>query len=298
MSEPRKTAADFDPQVMDLFDAYVHGRIARRDFLDRAARFAAASGTTAAGLLAALSPDFARAEKVPADDARLVAQTLRYPAPDGNGDGQAYVVRPKAAAGPLPAVVVVHENRGLNPHIRDVARRLALEGCVAVAPDALDPVGGYPGDEDKARALWSKLDDPLAREDMFAAARWARTLPGTNGKLGAVGFCWGGWVVNQMATRVPELNAGAAFYGPGAVSGVDKIRAELLIVFAEKDDFVNGTWAAYEAALKAAGVKHRADVYPGTVHGFHNDTTPRFNAAQAEIAWKRTLELFRRTLKA
>jgi carboxymethylenebutenolidase len=298
MDGPRKTAADFDPQVMDLFDAYVHGRIARRDFLDRAARFAAASGTTAAGLLAALSPDFARAEKVPADDARLATQTLKYPAPEGNGDGQAYVVRPKAATGSLPAVVVVHENRGLNPHIRDVARRLALEGYVAVAPDALDPVGGYPGDEDRARELWSKLDDPLAREDMFAAARWARTLPGTNGRLGAVGFCWGGWVVNQMATRVPELRAGAAFYGPGAVSGLDKIRAELLIVFAEKDEFVNRTWADYETGLKKAGVTYRADVYPGTVHGFHNDTTPRFNAAQAEVAWKRTLELFQRTLKA
>jgi carboxymethylenebutenolidase len=294
----RLTAADFDPEVLQLFDQYVHGRLDRRGFLDHAARFAAASGTTAAGLLGALSPNFAAAQKVSPTDARIETEFVEFASPAGNGKGRALVARPAQAAGPLPVVLVIHENRGLSPHIEDIARRLALGNFIAVAPDALFTQGGYPGDEDKARELWAKLDQAKTREDFVAAANHARTIAGGNGKLGAVGFCYGGTIVNLIATRVPELGAGAPFYGGAPpLDKVGAIKAELLLVFADNDNFVNPSWPRYEAALKAAGVKFEAHKYPGTQHGFNNDTTPRFDEAAAKLAWGRTLALFNRTLR-
>ena len=292
------TPENFDPELWCLFDQYVHGDIDRRGFLDRAARFAAAGGTTAAALLAALSPDFARAQKVAPADPRLKAEFVEFASPAGYGKVRAYVARPAAAAGPLPVVLVVHENRGLNPHIEDITRRLALDNFIAVAPDALHPLGGYPGDEDKARELFAKLDQSKTREDFVAAAAWARAVAGGNGKLGAVGFCFGGGMVNLLATRVPELLSGAPFYGgPAPVDRVGQIKAELMLVFAENDERINAAWPPYEAALKAAGVKFEAFKYAGTQHGFNNDTTPRFEATSAAQAWARTLALFNRTLR-
>jgi carboxymethylenebutenolidase len=294
----RKTAADFDPEVLRLFDHYVHGRIDRRGFLDHAARFAASSGTTAAGLLAALSPNFAAAQKVPPTDPRIKSEFVEFASPAGNGKVRALVVRPTQAAGPLPTVLVVHENRGLNPHIEDIARRLALDNFIAVAPDALFTQGGYPGNEERASELFRKLDQKKISEDFVAAANYARTIAGGNGRLGATGFCWGGGIVNMLATRVPELAAAAPFYGPApALDKVPAIRAELLFAFADNDGYVNPTWPPYEAALKAAGKHFEAYIYPGTQHGFHNDTTPRFDEAAAKSAWARMLALFNRTLR-
>ena len=295
---PRNTVADFDPEVMRLFDQYVHGQLDRRGFLDRAGRFAAASGTTAAGLLAALSPNFAAAQKVAPTDPRVKSERVEIPASAGHGKINALVARPAQGAAALPVVLVVHENRGLNPHIEDIARRLALENFIAVAPDALTTQGGYPGDEDKARELFAKLDQKKTAEDFVAAAQYALRITGGNGNLGATGFCWGGGVVNLIATRVPELDAGVPFYGAAPpLDQVGRIKAELSIVYAENDERINAMWPAYEAALKSAGVKYEAQKYPGTQHGFNNDTTPRFDEAQAKLAWSRTLALFNRTLR-
>ncbi len=293
----RLTAADFHPDVLRLFDQYVHGLIDRRGFLDRAARYAAA-GTSAAAMLAALSPDFAMAQKVKPDDARIRIERVVIDSPTGNGRINAYVTRPALASGTLPVVLVAHENRGLNPHIEDVARRLALENFIAVAPDALTTQGGYPGDEDKAREAFTKLDLRKVADDFVASARWARGVAGGNGRLGAVGFCYGGGVVNMLATRVPELVAGAPFYGPApALDAVGAIKAELCIVFASNDERINAGWPPYKDTLEVAGVKFQAYTYPGTQHGFHNDTTPRFDDNAARQAWGRTLELFNRTLR-
>ena len=295
----RLTAADFDPEVLRLFHKYVHGQLDRRGFLERAARFAGATGTTAAGLLAALSPNFAAAQKVSPTDARIKNEFVEFASPAGNGKVRALVVRPAQAAGPLPLVVVVHENRGLNPHIEDIARRLALDSFIAVAPDALFTLGGYPGDEEKAAALFARLDRARTSEDFVAAANHARNITGSNGRVGALGFCYGGGVVNLIATRMPELLAGAAFYGsPAPLDKVGAIKAELLHVFAEHDERLNASWPAYEVALKGAGVRFEAHHYPGTQHGFNNDTTPRFDEAQAKVAWGRTLALFNRTLRS
>jgi len=296
--KPRLTAKDFAPEVLSLFDKYVHGGIDRRGFLDGAAKFAV-GGVTAAGLLEALSPKFAQAQQVPATDARLRTESVEFASPKGYGKVRAYVARPATASGPLPVVLVVHENRGLNPHIEDIARRLALDNFVAVAPDALFPLGGYPGDEDKARDLFGKLDQAKTTEDFAAAAAYAKGIAGGNGKLGAVGFCYGGGVVNMLATRVPELGAGVPFYGVApAADKVAGIKAALLLVYADNDERVNGTFPAYEAGLKAAGVKFEAVKYPGTQHGFNNDTTPRYDEAAAKQAWARTIALFNRTLRS
>ena len=300
MSQPAAhvNANEIDPELWCLFDQYVHGDIDRRGFLDRAARFAAASGVTATALLAALSPNFARAQKVAPSDVRLKTEFVEFASAAGYGKVRAYVARPAQATGPLPVVLVVHENRGLNPHIEDVARRLALENFIAVAPDALFPLGGYPGDEDKARELFAKLDQTKTREDFVAAAAYARSIVGGNGKLGSVGFCFGGGMVNLLATRVPELLAGVPFYGaPAEADQVGRIKAELVFAFADNDERINAAWPAYEAALKRAGVKFEAFKYPGTQHGFNNDTTPRFDAAAAQQAWGRMLALFNRTLR-
>jgi carboxymethylenebutenolidase len=299
----RRTAADFDPEVLRLFDKYVHGVIDRRGFLDGAAKFAV-GGVTAAGLLAALSPDFVAAQQVPRTDPRIKAETVDFPSPQGYGTGRGTLVRPASAtpgAGAttgLPLVLVVHENRGLNPHIEDIARRLALDNFIAFAPDALFPLGGYPGDEDKARELFAKLEQAKTREDMVAAAAYLRGVPGGNGKLGAVGFCWGGGTVNTLATRLPELRAAVPFYGAApALDQVAKIKAAVLPMFADEDERINATWPAYDAALKAAGVRYAAFRYPGTQHGFNNDTTPRYDANAAKLAWQRTLAFFNQELR-
>lgn len=296
---PRLTAQDFDQELLILFDAYVHGDVDRRGFLEKAQRFAKA-GVTAAGLLAALSPDFALGQQVRADDARLKTERLTVPSPAGSGDIRGYLARPASAGtAKLPAVFVVHENRGLNPHIEDITRRLALDGFMAFAPDALTPLGGYPGDEDKARAAFATLEQGETREDFLAAIRWLRARPDGNGKLGAVGFCYGGGIVHWLATRLPDLDAAVPFYGnTPAPEDAAKVKAPLLVHLAAVDERINAAWPAYEAALKAAGVKFEVYQYPGTQHGFNNDTTPRYDAAAARQAWDRTLAFFKRQLVA
>ena len=296
---PRLTAQDFDQNLLILFDAYVHGGLDRRGFLNQAQRFAKA-GVTAAGLLTALSPNFAAGQQVPKDDARLKAESLSLPSPAGNGTLRGYLARPAAAgSSKLPAVLVIHENRGLNPHIEDITRRLALDGFMAFAPDALTPVGGYPGDEDKARTAFATLDQAKAMEDFVAAAQWLRARPDSNGKLGAVGFCYGGGIVHSLATRLLDLNAAVAFYGNSpAPQEAAKVKAPLLVHLAALDERINAAWPAYEAALKAAGVKYAMHQYPGTQHGFNNDTTPRYDAAAARLAWDRTTEFFKSQLRA
>jgi carboxymethylenebutenolidase len=285
----RKTAHDFDQEVLALFDAYVHGALDRRGFLDKAARYAV-GGVTAATLLDQLSPKFAEAQVVKPDDARLQARYVEYDSPKGSGKMRGYLTHPAKPKGKLPAVLVIHENRGLNPHIEDIARRLALENFVAFAPDALFPLGGYPGDEDKARELFQKLDQAKTREDFVAAFEWLKARPETSGKVGAVGFCYGGGMVNFLATRRPDLAAGVAFYGSAPeLADVPRIKAPLLIQSAEVDERINAAWPPFEAALKAAGVRYERQLYPGTQHGFNNDTTPRYDAAAAKLAWQRTL---------
>jgi carboxymethylenebutenolidase len=292
----RQTASDFHPEVLRLFDRFVHGLLDRRGFLDAAAKFAA--GTSAASLLDALSPRFAAAQQVPKNDPRIHPEFVELPSPRGNGKVHGYLVRPAKPAGKLPVVLVVHENRGLNPHIEDVTRRFALANFIAFAPDALFSLGGYPGDEDRARELFAMLDQHKTREDFVAAAHYAKALPDGNGKLGVTGFCYGGGISNFLATRLPDLRAAAPFYGVApTLDDVAKIKAELLIHFAENDERVNATWPSYEAALKEERVQYNAHIYPGTQHGFHNDTTPRFDSAAAQQAWERTLALFNRTLR-
>jgi carboxymethylenebutenolidase len=294
----RLTAKDFDPGVLKLFDQYVHGDISRRGFLDGAARYASA-GTTAAGLLAALSPQFAQAQQVAPQDARIKTSRVELPSPQGNGTVKGLLAQPAQASGKLPVVLVIHENRGLNPHLEDIARRLAVDGFIAFAPDALATLGGYPGDEDKARELFPKLDAAKTREDFVAAYGYLKTLPAGNGKVGAVGFCYGGGVVNFLATRLPDLSAGVPFYGgqPQAADAA-RIKAPLLIHYAGDDERINAGWPAYETALKSAGVSYEAHVYPGVQHGFNNDTTPRYDAAAAKLAWERTVGFFKRRLAA
>jgi carboxymethylenebutenolidase len=294
----RKKASDFDQELLNLFDQYVHGQIDRRGFLDRAAKFAV-GGMTAAMLLDALNPQFAAAQQVPKEDKRLKTETVEYDSPQGTGKMKGYLARPAAAAGKLPGVLVVHENRGLNPHIEDIARRVALDNFVAFAPDALTPLGGYPGDEDKARELFSKLDQTKTREDFVAAAGYLKGRPDCTGKIGVVGFCYGGGIANMLATRIPDLGAAVPFYGgqPRA-EDVPNIKAPLLIHYAEKDERINAGWPAYEAALKANNVKYTAYIYPGTQHGFNNDTTPRYDEAAAKLAWQRTIEFFNKNLRS
>lgn len=288
MSMKRKTADDFDPAVLNLFDKYVHGDISRRGFLQSVIQLPV--GVTALGLLDALSPRFAEAQQVASNDPRITASYVEYSSPHGYGKLRGYLVQPVNAKGKLPTVLVVHENRGLNPHIEDIARRLALDNFIAFAPDALFPLGGYPGDEDKARELFSKLDQAKTKEDFVAAFGALKKLPEGNGEVGVVGFCYGGGIANFLATRLPDLNAAVSFYG-GQPSDEDaaKIKAPLLLHYAEKDDRITAGWPKYEAALKAAGVNYQAFVYPGVQHGFNNDTTPRYDEAAAKLAWQRTI---------
>jgi carboxymethylenebutenolidase len=293
----RKTAHDFDQELLILFDAYVHGALDRRGFLDKAAKYAV-GGMTAAMLLEQLSPKFAEAQVISPTDTRIKVQNVEYDSPNGYGKMRGYLAQPSKASGKLPAILVIHENRGLNPHIEDIARRLATDNFVAFAPDALFPLGGYPGDEDKARELFPKLDQTKTREDFVTAAGWLKARPETNGKLGAVGFCYGGGMVNFLATRVPDLSAGVAFYGSSPnTAEVPKIKAAMMIQSAEVDEKINASWPAYETALKAANVRYERHLYPGTQHGFNNDTTPRFDAAAGKLAWERTLAFFNKHLR-
>jgi carboxymethylenebutenolidase len=300
MTAPRLTAADFHPRVLKLFDLYVHGLLPRRGFLSSAAKYA--SGVAGAELLLSqLSPNFAQAQQVQGDDARIQASFVEIPSPQGYGTLRGYLVKPAGlvANAKAPTVLVIHENRGLNPHIEDIARRLALDGFIALAPDALFPLGGYPGDEDKARELFPKLDQAKTRNDFLAAAAWLKALPQGNGKVGAVGFCYGGGVVNFLATRVPDLAAGVPFYGgqPTAEEAA-RIKAPLLLQYAGNDERINAGWPAYEAALKAAGVRYQVYTYLGAQHGFNNDTTPRYDAPSAKLAWQRTVAFFKQHLGA
>jgi carboxymethylenebutenolidase len=291
----RLTAKDFDPEVLQLFDGYVHGRLSRREFLARAARHAV-GGMTAVGLLAQLSPSFA-APLVTPSDARLRTSYQEFPSPQGYGTLRGYMAVPANTKGKLPAILVVHENRGLNPHIEDVARRLALEGFIAFAPDALYPLGGYPGDEDKARALFEKLDQGKTRADFVAAAGALGKLQQSTGKVGVVGFCYGGGIANYLATVMPDLAAAVPFYGSQPpVAEVARISAPLLIHDAGKDERILAGWPAYEAALKANKVEYQHFVYAGAEHGFNNDTTPRYDEAAAKLAWDRTVGFFKSKL--
>lgn len=294
----RKKASDFPPEVLKLFDGYVHGMLNRREFLDGAARFAI-GGFTAAAMLESLSPNYAFAQQVAKDDGRIRTGYARYPSPQGTGTVRGYLARPASASGKLPGVLVIHENRGLNPYIEDVARRLALANFVAFAPDALTPLGGYPGDEEQASKLFAQLDPVKRTEDLVAAAGYLKSHPDCSGKIGAVGFCFGGGIVNTLAVRLPDLGAAVPFYGsqPDA-AGVAKIKAPLLIHYAGLDERINAGWPAYEAALKANRVKYEMYMYPGVNHGFHNDTTPRYDEAAAKLAWQRTVDFLNQHLRS
>lgn len=299
---PRLTAQDFHPEVLRLFDQYVHGEIPRRGFLQGASKLAALSGASAAELLDMLNPRFAEAQQVAPGDPRLTAHRIEIDSPQGSGVLRCYVARPAAGDGQTavkrPTVLVVHENRGLNPHIEDIARRLALANFIALAPDALTSLGGYPGDEDRARELFGQLDPKKSIEDFAAAALYLQNLPEGSGKLGAIGFCYGGGVVNTLAERMPELAAAVPFYGVAPdLAKVGAIKAEMQMHFAGDDPRVNATWPLYEAALKAAGVRYEAFIYPNVQHGFNNDTTPRFDAAAAKLAWGRSIDFFNRVLR-
>lgn len=292
----RQTAQDFHPEVLKLFDKYVHGIITRRGFLDSAQQYAV-GGVTAAGLLGALTPSFAAPLVMPADP-RIKATMVEFPSPQGNGKVRGYIAKPADAKGKLPAILVLHENRGLNPHIEDIARRLALLNFIAFAPDGLAPQGGYPGDEDKAQDMFSKADQPKMRADFMAAAQALKTLPDGTGKVGVIGFCFGGGVANYLATRLPDLNAVVAFYGPQPPNDeAARIKSPLQLHYAGDDQRVTSGWPAYETALKAAGVKYEAFTYPKVQHGFNNDTTPRYDAPAAELAWRRTVEFFDKNLR-
>lgn len=293
----RQTAADFDQDLLNLYDEYVHGRVDRRGFLERASRFAA-GGMTAAALLQMLSPNYALAAQVAKDDPRIESSYAEYDSPQGAGKMRGLLVKPAKASGKVPSVIVVHENRGLNPYIEDVARRVATAGFVAFAPDALFPLGGYPGSDDEGRALQAKRDPAQMTEDFIAAARWLAKHDACNGRMGIVGFCYGGGMANTLAVRLPELILAAVpFYGrQPAAADVSKIKGSLLIHYAEQDPKVNEGWPAYEAALKEAKIKHTAHTYAGTNHGFHNDTTPRYDEAAAKLAWERTIAFFNETL--
>jgi carboxymethylenebutenolidase len=286
------TQPEIDPRVYDLYDEYCHGRIDRREFLRRAG---------ALGLLApamAFLPDYARAQQVPSTDPRIKASHVSYPSPGGNGGTmRGYLVQP-ASGGPHPALLVIHENRGLNPYVEDVARRCAIAGYLALAPDGLAPLGGYPGNDDDGRSMQAALDQVKLRTDMLNGARWLKTHAGSNGKLGVIGFCWGGGTANFLATALgADLQAAAPFYGAApATEAVGRIKAAMLIHYAENDPRINGMWPAYEQALKAAGVRYEAYVYPGTQHGFHNDSTPRYREEAATLAWDRTIAHFREHL--
>ena len=292
----RLTAKDFAPELLELYDFYAHGLIDRREFLSRASRYTV--GTLgAASILAALSPNYALAEQVSFTDPDILPEYVTYPSPQGNGTVRAYLVRPAKATGPVPGVVVVHENRGLNPYIEDVARRLAKAGFMALAPDGLTSKGGYPGNDDEGKALQSQVDPEKLMNDFFAAIEWLPTVAGSTGKVGIIGFCYGGGVCNAAAVAYPELAAAVPFYGMQArAEDVPRIKAPLLLHYAGLDERINAGWPAYEAALKTHGKTYEAHIYPDVNHGFHNDSTPRYDQAAATLAWDRSIAWFKKYL--
>ena len=292
----RMTAKDFSPDLLELYDFYAHGKISKREFLEKAGRFTL-GGLTATAVLAMMKPNYALAEQVSFTDPDIVADYVTYPSPDGHGEVRGYLVRPAKAEGKVPAVVVVHENRGLNPYIEDVARRVAKAGFVALAPDGLTSLGGYPGNDDAGRELQSKVDPVKLMNDFFAAIDWMKTHEASTGRVGITGFCYGGGVANAAAVAFPDLGGAVPFYGrqPEAAD-VAKIKAPLLIHYAALDERVNAGWPDYEAALKAAGTQYEAYIYEGVNHGFHNDSTPRYDEAAADLAWGRTIAFFKANL--
>ena len=288
----RMTAKDFDQELLDLYDFYAHGKITKREFLDKAGKFAV-GGVTAMALLNMLSPNYAMAQQVSFNDPDIHADYIMYPSPNGTGDVRGYLVRPANAEGRLPAVLVIHENRGLNPYIEDVARRLAKAGFMALAPDGLTSVGGYPGNDADGRELQRKVDRAELMNDFFAGFEHLLARDDSTGKVGAVGFCYGGGVVGAISVAYPELAAGVPFYGRQPASAdVPKIQAPLLVQMGELDERINAGWPDFEAALKANGKTYEAHIYEGANHGFHNDSTPRYDEAQATLAWERTLGWF------
>jgi carboxymethylenebutenolidase len=294
----RKQASDFPQELLDLFHLYVHGDIDRRAFLDRAGKFAV-GGLTAAGLFDLLRPNYAWAQQIEKTDPRIRTEYATVASPQGNGSIKGYFVRPASASPKPAAVLVIHENRGLNPYIEDVARRLGTEGYLAFAPDGLTSIGGYPGDDEKGGQLFGQVDRTKMMEDFVAAAVWLKARPEGTGKLGAVGFCFGGGIVNTLATRMPDLAAAVPFYGtPPPAADIPKIKAAVLVHHGEMDTRLAGTWPAYDAALTAAGVPHEGYIYAGAQHGFHNDTTPRYDEKAAKLAWQRTLDWFKKYLKS
>ena len=294
----RKKASDFPQELLNLFDKYVHGDIDRRDFMEGAKKFAV-GGMTAATIFESLRPNYAWAEQIKKDDKRVIAEYVTVPSPQGNGTIKGYLVRPAKTTGKLPGVLVVHENRGLNPYIEDVARRLGTENFIALAPDGLTSVGGYPGDDEKGGQLFAKVDRPKMTEDFIAAARWLKARSDCSGKIGVVGFCFGGGVANTLAVRMGgDLNAAVPFYGgQPKPEEVANIKAPLLLHYASLDTRLTGGWPAYEEALKTNHVTYTGYVYEGANHGFHNDTTPRYDEAAAKLAWQRTLDFFNKYLR-
>jgi len=293
----RKKASDYPQELLDIFHEYQHGDISRRDFMDRIKKFAV-GGVTTAAIYESLKPNYAWAQQVPKEDSRIKTSYDTVPSPQGNGSIKGYLAKPASAAGKVPAVIVIHENRGLNPYIEDVARRFAVANFIAYAPDGLTSVGGYPGDDEKGAAKFREVNGPKMLEDFVAAASWLKSHPQSSGKIGAIGFCFGGGIVNQLAVRMPDLGAGAPFYGrqPSA-EDTAKIKAPLMLHYAGNDPGVDQGIPAFEAALKANNKKYEVFVYDGAQHGFHNDTTPRYDEKAAKLAWQRTLEFFNKSLR-
>jgi carboxymethylenebutenolidase len=293
----RKQASDYPQELLDLFHEYQHGDIDRRTFLDRAGKFAV-GGLTTAAIFESLRPNYAWAQQVPKDDKRITTSQETVASPQGNGSIKGLFAKPANASGKLPTVLVIHENRGLNPYIEDVARRFAVANFVAFAPDGLTSVGGFPGNDEQGAVKFREVNGPKMLEDFVAAAAWLKARPESNGKIGAVGFCFGGGIVNQLAVRMPDLGAGAPFYGRQAgVDDVPKIKAPLMLHYAANDQGVNAGIPAYEAALKANNKTYEIFTYENSQHGFHNDTTPRYNEAAAKLAWQRTIDFFNKNLR-
>jgi carboxymethylenebutenolidase len=294
----REKATDFDQQLLNLYDDYVHGRIERRDFMRGAARFAV-GGMTAEALLHRLSPNYSFAQQVPASDPRIHCESIEYDSPKGGGTIRGQLARPAKHEGKLPAALVIHENRGLNPYIEDVVRRLAVAGFLSLGPDALSPLGGYPGNDDDGRAMQARRSAEEMTQDFMAAAVYLQQHDLSSGKVGVVGFCFGGGMVNELAVRLPEvIHAAVPFYGRQPANNlVPKLKAPLLIHYAEFDEWINQGWPDFEEALKAAGANYTVHFYPGANHGFHNDTTPRYDEKAAQLAWDRTIEFFNKHLR-
>ncbi len=292
----RRKASDFDQELLDLYDSYAHNHISRREFLDKAAKYAV-GGITAAALVDSLLPNYALAKQVDDKDPRIKTEYIEYSSPRGHGKIRGYLTRPAGTRGKRSGVVVVHENRGLNPYIEDVARRLAVAGFMALAPDGLTPLGGYPGTDDKGKKMQAQLDKDKLTEDFIAAFERLKSDANSTGKVGVVGFCFGGGVANAMAVRLPDLTAAVPFYGrQAAAQDVPKIKAALLLHYAGLDERINKGWPEYEQALKAHGKDYTAHMYPDVNHGFHNDTTPRYDEAAAKLAWQRTIDFFNKKL--